>query len=102
MVWTIEEIEKGWLAGSHVSASPENMVAAFERCEQVLGRDWIDAQRASELGTSPTLAVVRTGQRLASLDGVSNTGALVEKLRRGDRSAASELHALHLLRFAPP
>jgi hypothetical protein len=102
MAWTIEEIEKGWLAGSRVAVSPEDVVAAFERCELVLGRDWIDARRAGEVGVGATLAVVRTGQRLASLDGVANAGALVESLRRGDRSAGSELHALHLLRFGPP
>jgi hypothetical protein len=102
MAWTIEEIEKSWLAGSRVAVPPEDVVAAFERCEQILGRDWIEARRARELGTSPTLAVVRMGQRLASLDGVANVGTLVEKLRRGDRSAASELHALHLLRFGAP
>jgi hypothetical protein len=67
-----------------------------------LGGDWIDARRANEAGVGATLAVVRTGQRLASLDGVANAGALVEKLRRDDRSGGSELHALHLLRFRPP
>jgi hypothetical protein len=102
MAWTIEEIEKGWLAGNRVAVSPEDVVAAFERCEQVLGRDWIDTQRGGQVGAGPTLAVVRTGQRLASLEGVADAGALVEKLRRGDRSAGSELHALHLLRFRPP
>ena len=67
MAWTIEEIEKNWLAGSRVAASPDDILAAFERCEHVLGRNWIDARRASEVGTGPTLAVVRMGQRLASL-----------------------------------
>jgi hypothetical protein len=102
MAWTIEEIEKNWLAGSRVAAAPDDILAAFERCEHVLGRNWIDARRASEVGTGPTLAVVRMGQRLASLDGVANADALVEKLRRSDRSGGSELHALHLLRFRPP
>ena len=38
MVWTIEEIEEGWLAGRRVAVSPEDVVAAFERCVHVLGR----------------------------------------------------------------
>jgi hypothetical protein len=46
---------------------------------------------ANEVGVGATLAVVRTGQRLASLDGVTNAGAFVEKLRRDDRSGGSEL-----------
>jgi hypothetical protein len=101
MAWTIEEIEKGWLAGSRVAVPTEDVVEAFERCEHVLGRDWIDARRGGEVCVGPTLAVVRMGQRLASLDGVANAGSLVENLRRGDHSAGSELHALHLLRFGP-
>ena len=99
MAWTIEEIEKGWLAGGRVAASPDEVVETFERCEQALGRDWIDARRVGEVGVGATLAVIRTGQRLARLDGVGNAEALAEKLRRGDRSAGSELHALYLLRF---
>jgi hypothetical protein len=39
---------------------------------------------------------------LASLEGVANTGTLIDKLRRDDPSATAELHALHLLRFGPP
>lgn len=99
MAWTIEEIEKGWLPGG-LAVSPADV--AFEQCEHVLGRDWIDAQRAKGVGTDRASAVVRTRQQLATLDGVANADALVEKLRRGDRSAGSELHALHLLRFGPP
>jgi hypothetical protein len=101
MAWTIEEIEKDWLKGGRIAASPGDMVAAFERCEHVLGQDWISARRAAEVGAGATLAVATTGQRMASLEGVLNTGDLVEKLRRGDRSGGSELHALHLLRFRP-
>jgi hypothetical protein len=99
MAWTVEEIEKGWLSGSRVTVSPEDVVAAFEKCELVLGRDWIEAQGSRQLGIVP---VVRMGQRLASLDGVANAVALVEKLRNGYRSAGSELHALHVLRFGTP
>jgi hypothetical protein len=103
MTWTIEEIEKEWLAGHRIAVSREDMLEAFERCERILGRDWIETRRADALGISRTLAVVRMGQRLVSLDGAANTGELVEKLRRGDPSAAAELHALHLLvRFGAP
>jgi hypothetical protein len=102
MTWTIDEIEKSWLAGGRVAVSPDEMVAAFERCDHVLGRDWIDAQRAREVGAGSTLAVVRTARQLASLEGVANASTLIEKLRRRDRYGASELHALHLLRFGVP
>ena len=62
MVWTIEEIETGWLGGGRVAVSREDVAAAFERCEQVFGRDWVDAQRPGEKGAIPTLAMVRMGQ----------------------------------------
>jgi hypothetical protein len=104
LAWTIEEIEQDWLAGNYcIAVSPEDTLAAFERCEHVLGRDWIEVRRrADNLGITRTLAVVRMGQRLASLEGVVNAGELVANLRRRDRSAAAELHALHLLRFGGP
>jgi hypothetical protein len=67
MAWTIEEIEREWLGGSSLAASPQEIIAAFERCELVLGRDWIEARYRGK-GAVPTLAVVRTGQWLASLE----------------------------------
>jgi hypothetical protein len=97
MVWTFEEINSDWLGGSPIAIAREKALAAFERCERRLGRGWIEAQRGSAQGA---LRVIRMGERLASLEGVGgvDTDTLIEGLRNGDRSASSELHALHLLR----
>jgi hypothetical protein len=97
MSWNFEEISKDWIAGSVIAASPEEVVAAFDRCEQAFGRDWINQTRGQFSGADPTLRIVTLGQRLASLNGVKATDQLIEKLRKHDTSAAAELHAIHLL-----
>jgi hypothetical protein len=94
---TYEEIERGWLAGGRIPITPEEVVAAFDRCERILGRGWIDQSRGNTHGPAPTLSVVIMGQRLASLHGLARTDQLIEKVRNGDPSAYAELHAIHLL-----
>ena len=98
MGWTYDEIEREWLAGGVIAVSAEEAVMAFDRCELVLGREWINQSRGKMVGALPTLHVVATGQRLAALDGLGNTDALIKKLRKDDPSAAAELHAIYMLR----
>jgi hypothetical protein len=98
MSWTIETIQQEWLLDGAIAIEGPEIVAAFDRCEQRLGLAWIEKSRGTLSGAIPTLSVVTMGQRLASLEGLSGTQQLVEKVRRNDRSASSELHALHLLR----
>ena len=74
-IWTWDEINTDWLLGNQLALPPEEIVAAFNRAEQVLGRDWIEASRTHSgvqvRGTSPTLSVVMIGKKIASLEGVS-------------------------------
>jgi hypothetical protein len=98
MSWNYDEIAQEWLGGSVIAVPPEEVVAAFDRCEQAFGRDWISQSRGTIVGASPTLHIVTMGQRLASLAGVGATEQLLEKLTRRESSAAAELHAIHLLR----
>jgi hypothetical protein len=104
--WTWDEINTDWLSGAQIAMSPDEVVTAFNRAEQILGRDWIETSRLHSgiqvRGTSPTLRVVTMGHMLASLDGVRGREDLIEKLRKGDISAFAELAALHLLRAAVP
>jgi hypothetical protein len=102
MSWTYEEIERNWLAGNLMAVAPELVVAAFARCERLLGREWIEARRYNAPGTLPTLNVVGIGLALGSLDDVADTQQLVGKLRREDQSASAELRAIHLLRSRGP
>jgi hypothetical protein len=98
MSWNYDEIAREWLGGSVIAVPPEEVVAAFDRCEQAFGRDWINQSRGTIVGASPALHIVTMGQRLASLAGVGATEQLIEKLTRRESSAATELHAIHLLR----
>jgi hypothetical protein len=100
--WEWEEIEREWLAGSAVSASPAEVVDAFDRVEAMFGRDWITASREQAGGVSqgslPTLNIVTLGQLMAAVDGVRGSESLLEKIRRSDETAWVELSAIHLLR----
>ncbi len=104
--WTWDDINRDWLGGAQIALPPDDAVAAFNRAEQILGRDWIEALRIHSgiqvRGTSPTLQVVNAGQMLASIEGVSETDELIEKLRSGDPSAFAELNAVHLIRSSEP
>ena len=67
--WEWDEIKRDWLAGSSVAASPDEVVAAFDRVEATFGPDWINGSREEAGGVSrgslPTLHVVTLGQLMA-------------------------------------
>jgi len=104
--WNWDEINADWLLGAQIVVSSDEVVTAFIRVEQILGRDWIETSRIHSgvqvRGTSPTLHVVTIGQMLASLEGIGGTEELIEKLRAGDQSALAELTAVHLIRSGEP
>lgn len=97
MPWAFDEIEREWLDGGQIPITPQEVVAAFDRCERILGRDWIEQSRGDIRGPLSTLPVVVMGQRLAFLDGLLGSEQIIEKLRNRDPSAYAELHAIHLL-----
>jgi hypothetical protein len=108
MGWTFDEIKTDWL-GDGVPIQPEAIVAAFERAERVLGKDWIETSRRSNQGgavirgIAPTMRVADMGQKLAFLDGViGNIDRLTRAIARGDSSAEAELTAIYLLRSRNP
>ena len=104
--WTWEEIDADWLVGNHLAVPPEEIVAAFNKAEKVLGHRWIEAagihSGSRVRGTSPTLRVVSVGQHLASLDGVSGLEELIGKLRANDMSSFAELTAVYLVKSRYP
>ena len=96
--WTWEEINAVWLSGNRLALSQAEIVAAFNRAEQVLGSRWIEKAAINLPGTSSTLRVVSVGQRLSSLDGASGTEELVSKLQANSDSAFAELTGAYLLK----
>ena len=100
-MWTWEQIERDWLGGARIAVAPDEAVAAFNRVDSTLGAEWMSGCRGptgDARGTSPTLSVVNTGQRLATLEGVANCQDLIEKIRSGDQSASAELTAIYLVK----
>jgi hypothetical protein len=100
--WTWDEIYSDWLSGNRLGLPPEELVTAFNRAEQVLGRQWIETTGSNRPGTYPALHVASADQRLSSLDGASGTEELIRKLQASDASAFAELTAVHLLRSQNP
>jgi len=102
MTWTFDEIKGSWLNGGQIALTAEAIVEAFERTEQVLGRDWIEQSRLvagnPTHGADPVLKVFAMGRRLASIDGVAGADVLTRKLSQKDDSAEAELTAIYLLR----
>jgi hypothetical protein len=96
--WTWKEIDTDWLVGNQLALSPEEIVAAFDKAEEVLGHEWIEAIGSRLRGPLPTLRVVTAGQRLACLDGAGGIEELVGKLQANGASAFAELTAAHLVR----
>ena len=101
MNWTLDLISQLWLGPSRISVEPEELVQYFNVREHILGREWMTQARHGAPGTTPTLRVAVTGQKLAALDGLANSDALVKKLRSNHSSAYAELEAIHLLRAHP-
>jgi hypothetical protein len=98
MIWSIGDVEKT-LLGQSASVSalpPDEVVAAVNRVENVLGHDWILAERAT--GIAPAMGIIGMGLRLAALDDLANTETLVSNLRQKDQNAEAELTALCLIR----
>ena len=102
MTWTYEEIEQDWLGGSRIAVAPDEVLAAFVRCDRMLGRGWIDSAKQNSKGSAPTLAVVAVGQQLAFLEDIAEPQRLIGKLRDRDQSAFAELRAIYLLRSREP
>jgi hypothetical protein len=108
MTWSLEDIERDWIGGkaSALAASPDSVVAAFDRTERLLGREWIEKSRIMFgnifWGSAPTLRVVNMGQKLAVLENVTDPQRLLDRIRNGDPSAEGELTAIYLLRSRNP
>ena len=99
-MWVWDDIQREWLLGESIAASPEDIVAMFEFAERILGADWIDQQRTTPAGKIagfvPTLAVVATGRALAVIEGRPSAQQLIDRLKVADRAAFAELKAMYL------
>jgi hypothetical protein len=100
MPYEWSEIASAWLGpGATTCLSPEQLVATFNACEEILGREWIEhvkAQFHGGTGFGPTLSVAGVGAQLISLRNAKGFDRLVERLRAGSKAAFSELTAAYL------
>jgi hypothetical protein len=102
MVYTWQEIEQNWLPGGGLTASPDEVVSAFNEVAARFGREWVEASRKGTRGAAVALTIMTMARFLRSLTGASNTTGLLEKVRRGDSDCRAELVAIDLIRTGNP
>ena len=99
-MWLWESIHNEWLLGGSIGVQQDDIVAAFNTAERILGNDWINRYRITAVGVvagaAPTLSVVATGRALAVIEGRPGAPQLVERLKAGDRAAFAELRAIYM------
>lgn len=100
MAWIWEVIRDEWLCGSAVASPNDEVVGAFNLCEELLGSDWVAAQGlhagARITGSHPVASVISMGNRLRSVRNAVGLDSVLRRIRVGDESAHAELTAAHL------
>jgi hypothetical protein len=100
--WDWKRIQREWLSPGRLAASPEEIVAAFNRVEAAFDTEWMEASRRQQgwqnTGPLPTLRIVIAGRLLASLEDLPGADQLMKRLSERRPSAWSELEAIYLLR----
>ena len=99
MTWTINQIERELLSAEIASiVFPESeVVDAVNRVQRMLGNEWIEAETRNQKGLAVAMRIIGMGLRLRTIEPVSQSKELLDKLRKRDTSADAELTAIRLL-----
>lgn len=103
MPWSWDVINREWLGGDTLAVAPADVVEAFNRVEAFFGPAWLQAQHRG-VGALLTLPLVRLGEIIGSLAGVTGAEKLLDRLRQNEEAASaySEATAIHLIRNGRP
>src|SRR6202035_2219875 len=97
MPFDMDRIRNEWLAGSQLAIAPGDVVAGFNKSEELLGADWIRAHRGGAdrnlAGPAVALPIAVTGLQLRSVEGAAGLNEVLARLQARERSARSELAA---------
>lgn len=100
-MYTWDQIESHWLGGSDIACSPQQAVAAFNKCISLFGQDWVEGTRSTgqsiHTGTSPTLHIVALGTMLNALADVCLPETFLRKLAAQGLDFQAELEAMYLI-----
>lgn len=92
-----EEIETRWLGGSSVAVGIDALVDSFSVVERMLGCGWLEeALTGGVTGPVVALPLHCVGTNLRVLERAVGGERLRERVRRRERAALTELHALAL------
>jgi hypothetical protein len=97
MSFDMDRIEREWLSGSRLAIEPGDVVAGFNKAEELLGVEWIHAYRGGVgqnlAGAAVALPIAVAGLQLRSVQGAPGLRELLTRLKAQDRAARSELAA---------
>lgn len=97
MTFDMDRIENEWLAGSRLAIAPGDVVAGFNKSEELLGAEWIQAYKGGPgqdlAGAAVALPIAVAGLQLRSVQGAPGLIEVLRRLRAQDRAARSELAA---------
>ncbi len=101
MAWTFDQVAKKWPEREILRFVADQVVSAFDAAEEGRGRAWVDGAVFDEIFSFGKYMQF-VGPLLRTLGNAPGVEELRERVLRGDRAAASELEAIHLLRMRRP
>ncbi|MGA7750924.1 MAG: hypothetical protein WCA63_12365 [Gallionella sp.] len=101
MIWTRERLETEWIREpmEAIGDRASSALSAFDCIERHLGADWLAAHSHRTQGVGPTLELILFGECLAAIETLHGFDVLVDKVRRGDSSALSEMKAVRMFKL---
>jgi hypothetical protein len=97
MPFDMDRIERDWLGGSRLATADMDVVAGFNKAEELLGPEWMRACRGGPghdtTGSIVALPIAVTGLQLRSFHGAPGLTEVLVRLRARDRAARTEIAA---------
>jgi len=97
MAFEMDRIAREWLGGSRLAIAPSEVVAGFNKAEELLGAEWIQAYKGGAgqdlAGAGVALPIAVVGLQLRSVQGAPGLNEVLSRLKARDRAARSELAA---------
>ncbi len=97
MAFEMDRIAREWLGGSRLAIAPSEVVAGFNKAEELLGAEWIQAYKGGAgqdlAGAGVALPIAVAGLQLRSVQGAPGLNEVLSRLKARDRAARSELAA---------
>jgi hypothetical protein len=101
MPWTLEKLEAECIGAPMEALGDQaaSALSAFDCVERHFGAAWIATRFLQAQGVGITLGLILLGECLAAVEPLHGFNVLVDKVRRGDFSALSEMEAVRMFKL---